>query len=71
MPKRGAGILIGLVGVVGILAARPETGPGTTNRRAYEAFLQGRWHWSKRDQAGFEQASRYFKEAIAADSGFA
>lgn len=52
-------------------AARAETGPPTTNRRAYEAFLQGRWHWSKRDQAGFEQATRYFEEAIAADSGFA
>ncbi len=54
------------IGVIGGAA-----GPGTTNRRAYEAFLQGRWHWSKRDQAGFEQATRYFEEAIAADSGFA
>ncbi|MFN0181656.1 MAG: protein kinase domain-containing protein [Gemmatimonadales bacterium] len=52
------------------VAARPQ-GPGTTNRRAYEAFLQGRWHWSKRDQEGFRQAARYFREAIEADSGFA
>ena len=51
--------------------ARSAGGPGTTNRRAYEAFLQGRWHWSKRDLAGFEQATRYFEEAIEADSGFA
>ena len=51
--------------------ARSVTGPGTTNRRAYEAFLQGRWHWSKRDRAGFEQATRYFQEAIEADSSFA
>ena len=52
-------------------SARSAAGPGTANRRAYEAFLQGRWHWSKRDQAGFEQAARYFGEAIEADSGFA
>ena len=56
---------------LGLGPTRAAGGPGTTNRRAYDAFLQGRWHWSKRDQAGFEQATRYFQDAIEADSGFA
>ena len=56
---------------LGIGGAGRAQGPGTTNRRAYEAYLQGRWHWSKRDQAGFQQATRYFQEAIEADSNFA
>ncbi len=56
---------------LGLGGAGRAQGPGTTNRRAYEAFLKGRWHWSKRDQAGFQQATRYFQEAIEADSNFA
>lgn len=41
------------------------------NSRAYEAFLQGRWHWGKRDRDGFEKAVQYFNLALKEDSLYA
>ncbi len=41
------------------------------NSRAYEAFLQGRWHWGKRDRDGFERAVQYFELSLREDSLFA
>ncbi len=41
------------------------------NSRAYEAFLQGRWHWGKRNREGFEQAIKYFQLALREDSSYA
>ena len=41
------------------------------NSRAYEAFLQGRWHWGKRDREGFERAVQYFRLALREDSLYA
>ncbi len=42
-----------------------------TNSRAYEAFLQGRWHWNKRNREGFERAIQYFNVALKEDSSYA
>jgi eukaryotic-like serine/threonine-protein kinase len=44
---------------------------GTKNLDAYNAYLQGLFHWNKRTTANMERAAAYFQQAIAADSGFA
>jgi serine/threonine-protein kinase len=41
------------------------------NVRAYEAYLQGRWLWEKRDREGLLQAIDYFQRAIREDSSYA
>lgn len=55
------------------LGATPTATPQAPipNSRAYEAFLQGRWHWGKRDREGFERAVQYFQAALKEDSLFA
>ena len=47
------------------LAKRP-----TENSDAYEAYLNGRYHWTKRDEADLRQAIEYFKTAIELDPNF-
>jgi TolB-like protein/DNA-binding winged helix-turn-helix (wHTH) protein len=41
------------------------------NPGAYEAYLKGRYFWSKRDAAGLTKAIEYFQRAIADDPGYA
>lgn len=43
----------------------------TTSTEAYDAFLQGRYWWSKRTGASLRTAAEHFKEAIARDANFA
>jgi TolB-like protein/Tfp pilus assembly protein PilF len=38
---------------------------------AYEAYLKGRYHWSRRTREGYGKAAHYFQQAIAKDRGFA
>jgi TolB-like protein/tetratricopeptide (TPR) repeat protein len=38
---------------------------------AYEAYLKGRYHWSRRSREGFGRAVDYFQQAIAKDSAYA
>ena len=40
------------------------------NSDAYEAYLNGRYHWTKRDEADLRQAIEYFKTAIELDPNF-
>ena len=47
------------------LAKRP-----TKNSDAYEAYLSGRYHWTRRDEADLRQAIDYFKKAITLDQDF-
>jgi TolB-like protein len=37
------------------------------NPEAYDAYLRGRFFWSKRTEAGIEQSFEYFNQAIALD----
>jgi len=39
----------------------------TTNPEAYRLYLQGRFHWNKRDTKEFEKAIVFFKQAIEND----
>ena len=39
--------------------------------KAYEAYLRGRYLWSRRTEPELKRAEDYFKEAIAIDPGFA
>lgn len=55
---------------LGIGSSRASA-PAAPNSRAYEAFLQGRWHWGKRDRDGFDKAVQYFNVAIGLDSLYA
>jgi serine/threonine protein kinase/tetratricopeptide (TPR) repeat protein len=43
----------------------------TENSEAYQLYLTGRYHWGKRSIAGFNEAIRFFDEAIRIDPNFA
>ena len=43
----------------------------TRNSAAYDAYLLGRYYWGKRTAQDLVRAADYFRQAIAADSGFA
>jgi TolB-like protein/DNA-binding winged helix-turn-helix (wHTH) protein/tetratricopeptide (TPR) repeat protein len=43
----------------------------TANREAYEAYLKGRYFWSKRTGDGLKKAIEYFKRAIEMDPAYA
>jgi len=47
------------------LAKRP-----TTNREAYQLYLQGRYQWNKRTEEGLKKGIEYFKQAIEKDPGY-
>ncbi|HUS12257.1 MAG TPA: protein kinase [Pyrinomonadaceae bacterium] len=47
--------------------ARTDTESG----EAYEAYLKGRYHWNKRTDEGFKQATDFFQEAIVKDPNYA
>jgi TolB-like protein/DNA-binding winged helix-turn-helix (wHTH) protein len=38
---------------------------------AYDLYLEGRYYWNKRTDAGFKQAAEYFQQAIARDPSYA
>src|SRR5258707_2570112 len=43
----------------------------TESGEAYEAYLKGRYHWNKRTDEGFKQATNFFQEAIDKDPTYA
>jgi len=43
----------------------------TESGEAYEAYLKGRYHWNKRTNEGFKQATNFFQEAIVKDPTYA
>jgi serine/threonine protein kinase/Tfp pilus assembly protein PilF len=43
----------------------------TESSAAYEAYLKGRYHWNKRTEEGFKQATIFFQEAIVKDPNYA
>jgi serine/threonine-protein kinase len=43
----------------------------TESGEAYEAYLKGRYHWNKRTNEGFKQATNFFQEAIVKDPNYA
>ncbi|MBP7475928.1 MAG: tetratricopeptide repeat protein, partial [Pyrinomonadaceae bacterium] len=43
----------------------------TDNPEAYQLYLQGRYHWNKREAKEFEKAIVFFKQAIEKDPNFA
>jgi len=43
----------------------------TQSGEAYEAYLKGRYHWNKRTDEGFKQATNFFQEAIVKDPNYA
>ena len=45
--------------------------PATSNPRANEAYLKGRYVWLQRNTDSFRQAKEYFEQAIALDPNYA
>jgi eukaryotic-like serine/threonine-protein kinase len=43
----------------------------TNSGEAYEAYLKGRYHWNKRTDEGFKQATEFFQKAIVKDPNYA
>jgi tetratricopeptide (TPR) repeat protein len=43
----------------------------TPNPQAYDAYLRGRYFWSRRTEADLHKAKDYFEQAIAADPAYA
>ena len=43
----------------------------TSNRKAYDLYLKGRFFWNKRTEEGLRMAKDYFEQAILEDSNFA
>jgi eukaryotic-like serine/threonine-protein kinase len=43
----------------------------TESGEAYEAYLKGRYHWNRRTDEGFKQATVFFQEAILKDPTYA
>ena len=43
----------------------------TKSGEAYEAYLKGRYHWNKRTEEGFKQATGFFQDAIIKDPNYA
>jgi eukaryotic-like serine/threonine-protein kinase len=43
----------------------------TNSGEAYEAYLKGRYHWNKRNEEGFKQATTFFQDAIVKDPKYA
>jgi eukaryotic-like serine/threonine-protein kinase len=43
----------------------------TDSGEAYQAYLKGRYHWNKRTDEGFKQATNFFQEAIVKDPSYA
>jgi len=43
----------------------------TENAEAYQAYLQGRYFWNKRNEAGLKTAVEYFQRAIKIDPNYA
>lgn len=55
--------------------SNPSRGPaatgGTTSYEAYDLYLRGRYFWNKRAGENFEQAARFFQQAIDKDPHYA
>jgi adenylate cyclase len=47
------------------------SGPSTTDVRAYELYLMGRFFWNKRTEEGHRKAIQYFEEALELDPEYA
>ncbi len=45
--------------------------PATGSFEAYELYMKGRYHWSKRTEAGFKQALQFFYQAAEIDPAYA
>ncbi len=43
----------------------------TESAEAYQAYLQGRYHWSTFTRNGLEQATTFFRQAIELDPNYA
>lgn len=53
------------------MAAKPPRHTHPIKREAYEAYLQGRYFWSRRGLANFQKAIGYFQQAIQIDPEYA
>jgi TolB-like protein/Tfp pilus assembly protein PilF len=53
------------------LPQRPSIDRHSRNTRAYEAYLKGRFYWTRRYHGGLVAALEHFKKAIEEDAGYA
>jgi len=47
------------------------TSSRAVNPEAYEAYLKGRYYWSKRTQEGEQRGLEYFQQSVSLDPGYA
>jgi len=53
------------------LDIRQASKPSTTDVRAYELYLMGRFFWNQRTEEGHRKAIQYFEQALELDSEYA
>jgi TolB-like protein/DNA-binding winged helix-turn-helix (wHTH) protein len=52
-------------------AKHPAVTHPATSYEVYDLYLEGRYFWNRRTEAGFKQAAEYFQQAIAKDPNYA
>ncbi len=52
-------------------ANRSAVKHAASSYEAYDLYLEGRYFWNKRTEAGFKHAAEYFQQAIAKDPNYA
>ena len=56
---------------LGVSTAAHDQAGGTSNLGAYNAYLQGRFHYNKGDMEGLHKAVEYYEQAIGQDPSYA
>lgn len=75
IPKVESEVARQVASTLGVKLTGPESSAisaaTTSNPKAYEAYLKGRFVWLQRTTDGFRQAKEYFDQAIALDPNYA
>ncbi len=64
-------VVMALPGHLGIREGGLAAGRGTSSPEAYDAYLEGHFHWNKRTESDMRKGIEFFEQSLAHDSQFA